>query len=140
MWIISLSVSTMKYFLCSNKTSLACVIYQKLSYELAQFPFDVLQKQNALMQQLEEELRLSHHRNPEVDIQHLEALYAEKEHMTKEIYLLRETIKVIFLFIQVRHSESCFSIGFIVPRGLWNFYKKKMTYGYYNLVNWDDFE
>lgn len=87
----------MKYFLQKNKASLACTIYQKLSYELAQFPFDVLQKQNALMQQLEEELRLSHLRNPEADIQHLEALYAEKEHMTKEIYLLRETIKVIFL-------------------------------------------
>lgn len=33
-------------------------------------------------------------RNPEADIGHLEAMYAEKEHMTKEIYLLRETIKV----------------------------------------------
>lgn len=53
------------------------------------------QKQAALIQQLEEELRMSHLRNPEADIQHLEALYAEKEHMTKEIYLLRETIKVI---------------------------------------------
>lgn len=87
------------------------------------------------MQQLEEELRLSHLRNPEADIQHLEALYAEKEHMTKEIYLLRETIKVTFLFIQVKHPDSCFSIGFIVPRDLENRYKKIVIYGHYNLVN-----
>ncbi|GIY09063.1 hypothetical protein CEXT_106101 [Caerostris extrusa] len=50
----------------------------------------IVQKQAALIQQLEEELRLSHLRNPEADIQHLEALYAEKEHKTREIYLLRE--------------------------------------------------
>lgn len=37
---------------------------------------------------------MAHMRNPEADIGHLEAMYAEKEHMTKEIYLLRETIKV----------------------------------------------
>lgn len=87
------------------------------------------------MQQLEEELRLSHLRNPEADIQHLEALYAEKEHMTKEIYLLRETIKVTFLFIKVKHPDSYFSIFFIVPRDLENLYKKIVTYGHYNLVN-----
>lgn len=38
-------------------------------------------------------------RNPEADMGHLEALYAEKEHMTKEIYLLRETIKVFIIFL-----------------------------------------
>ncbi|XP_023240545.1 ELKS/Rab6-interacting/CAST family member 1-like [Centruroides sculpturatus] len=37
---------------------------------------------------------MAHMRNPDVDVQqHLEALYTEKEHMTKEIFLLRETIK-----------------------------------------------
>ncbi len=35
-------------------------------------------------------------RNPEADVQqHIDALYSEKEHMSKEIYLLRETIKVL---------------------------------------------
>lgn len=47
------------------------------------------------MRQLEEELRLAHMRNPDQEIQqHIDALYSEKEHMSKEIYLLRETIKV----------------------------------------------
>ncbi|GIY27804.1 hypothetical protein CEXT_151331 [Caerostris extrusa] len=58
----------------------------------------VFVKQAALIRQLEEELRLSHMRNPDAEVQqHLEALYNEKEHMTKEIFLLRETIKVAFL-------------------------------------------
>lgn len=53
------------------------------------------QKQGALVRQLEEELRLAHMRNPDQEIQqHIDALYSEKEHMSKEIYLLRETIKV----------------------------------------------
>lgn len=54
------------------------------------------QKQTALIRQLEEELRIAHmQRNPDAELQsHLDALYAEKDHMTKEIFLLRETIKV----------------------------------------------
>lgn len=33
-------------------------------------------------------------RNPDQDVQqHLDSLYSEKEHMSKEIYLLRETNK-----------------------------------------------
>ncbi|KFM61491.1 ELKS/Rab6-interacting/CAST family member 1, partial [Stegodyphus mimosarum] len=60
------------------------------------------QKQAALIQQLEEELRMAHLRNPDADIQHLEALYAEKEHMTKEIYLLRETIKELEMRIETQ--------------------------------------
>ncbi|GFY11827.1 mariner Mos1 transposase [Trichonephila clavipes] len=70
------------------------VQYVSLSYGLFNIKQKLIKKkQAALIQQLEEELRMSHLRNPEADIQHLEALYAEKEHMTKEIYLLRETIK-----------------------------------------------
>ncbi|OTF72924.1 hypothetical protein BLA29_005767 [Euroglyphus maynei] len=53
------------------------------------------QKQAALIRQLEEELRMANMRNPDHDVQqHLDALYMEKEHMSKEIYLLRETNKV----------------------------------------------
>lgn len=56
---------------------------------------DCSQKQVALIRQLEEELRITNMRNPDQDVQHhLDALYSEKEHMSKEIYLLRETIKV----------------------------------------------
>ena len=59
---------------------------------------DDTQKQAALLRQLEEELRLAHMRNPDQEIQqHIDALYSEKEHMSKEIYLLRETIKVLFV-------------------------------------------
>lgn len=40
-------------------------------------------------------------RNPDQDVQqHLDALYSEKEHMSKEIYLLRETNKVSKLKIE----------------------------------------
>ncbi|XP_023240544.1 uncharacterized protein LOC111639000 [Centruroides sculpturatus] len=65
------------------------------------------QKQAALIQQLEEELRMAHMRNPDVDVQqHLEALYTEKEHMTKEIFLLRETIKVTIINKQNCHNKA----------------------------------
>jgi hypothetical protein len=53
------------------------------------------QKQAALVRQLEEELRLAHMRNPDQEIQlHIDALYSEKEQMSKDIYLLREANKV----------------------------------------------
>lgn len=59
------------------------------------FDFFLLQKQSALIRQLEEELRITNMRNPDQDVQqHLDSLYSEKEHMSKEIYLLRETNKV----------------------------------------------
>lgn len=42
-------------------------------------------------------------RNPDQEIQqHLEALYAEKDHLGKEIYLLRETIKELELRIETQ--------------------------------------
>ena len=53
-----------------------------------------------MIRQLEEELRIANMRNPDHDVQqHLDALYMEKEHMSKEIYLLRETNKVCLIFI-----------------------------------------
>lgn len=56
------------------------------------------QKQSSLIRQLEEELRMAHMRNPDAELrQHLDAIYSEKEHMAKEIFLLRETIKVSLL-------------------------------------------
>ena len=58
----------------------------------------MLQKQAMLIRQLEDELRISHMRNPDVDVQQqIDALCTEKEHMGKEIYLLRETIRVSFI-------------------------------------------
>lgn len=42
-------------------------------------------------------------RNPDQEIQqHIDALYSEKEHMSKEIYLLRETIKELELRIETQ--------------------------------------
>ncbi|KAH9382136.1 hypothetical protein HPB48_008636 [Haemaphysalis longicornis] len=62
-----------------------------------------LQKQASLIRQLEEELRMAHMRNPDAELrQHLDALYAEKEHMAKEIFLLRETIKELELRIETQ--------------------------------------
>lgn len=47
-----------------------------------------------LVRQLEEELRLRI-RAPNMEMQQqIEALYAENEHMTREIAILRDTIKV----------------------------------------------
>lgn len=61
------------------------------------------QKQASLIRQLEEELRMAHMRNPDAELrQHLDALYAEKEHMAKEIFLLRETIKELELRIETQ--------------------------------------
>lgn len=54
----------------------------------------VLQKQAMLVRQLEEELRLRM-RGPSIEMQQqMEVLYAENEHLTREIAILRETIKV----------------------------------------------
>ncbi|XP_017493422.1 PREDICTED: ERC protein 2-like, partial [Rhagoletis zephyria] len=61
------------------------------------------QKQSALIRQLEEELRITNMRNPDQDVQqHLDSLYSEKEHMSKEIYLLRETNKELELRIETQ--------------------------------------
>lgn len=72
------------------------MLYTNISILLVNSPHPSKpQKQSALIRQLEEELRMAHLRNPDQEIQnHMEALYAEKEHLTKEVYLLRETIKV----------------------------------------------
>lgn len=41
-------------------------------------------------------------RNPDNDVQqHFDSLYMEKEHMSKEIYLLRETNKVGLFIMQL---------------------------------------
>lgn len=52
------------------------------------------QKQSMMVRQLEEELRLRM-RGPSVEIQQqMEVLYNENEHLTREIAILRDTIKV----------------------------------------------
>lgn len=52
------------------------------------------QKQAMLVRQLEEELRMRM-RGPSIEMQQqLEALYQENEHLTREIAILRDTIKV----------------------------------------------
>lgn len=52
-----------------------------------------------LVRQLEEELRLRL-RQPAPELQQqLEALYAENEHLQREIAILRDTIKVILIYL-----------------------------------------
>lgn len=52
------------------------------------------QKQAMLVRQLEEELRMRM-RQPSIEVQQqMETLYAENEHLTREIAILRDTIKV----------------------------------------------
>lgn len=54
----------------------------------------MLQKQAMLVRQLEEELR-NRMRGPSIEMQQqVEALYQENEHLTREIVILRDTIKV----------------------------------------------
>lgn len=49
-----------------------------------------------MVRQLEEELRLRM-RGPSIEMQQqMEVLYNENEHLTREIAILRDTIKVIF--------------------------------------------
>lgn len=61
-----------------------------------------------MIRQLEEELRIANMRNPDHDVQqHLDAIYMEKEHMSKEIYLLRETNKVILILIFFSNDFVC---------------------------------
>lgn len=54
------------------------------------------QKQAMLVRQLEDELRMRM-RQPSLELQQqIETLYAENEHLTREINILRDTIKVSF--------------------------------------------
>lgn len=58
----------------------------------------VLQKQSMMVRQLEEELRMRM-RGPSVEMQQqMEVLYNENEHLTREIAILRDTIKVKLTF------------------------------------------
>lgn len=64
--------------------------------------FVLLQKQAMLVRQLEEELRMRM-RGPSIEMQQqMEAIYQENEHLTREIAILRDTIKVnIIYFLMV---------------------------------------
>lgn len=72
-----------------------------------------------LVRQLEEELRMRM-RQPNIEMQQqMEAIYAENEHLTREIAILRDTIKVcwsilvpippfaIFTTITIYHKIDC---------------------------------
>ncbi|XP_025837642.1 ELKS/Rab6-interacting/CAST family member 1-like isoform X2 [Agrilus planipennis] len=60
------------------------------------------QKQAMLVRQLEEELRMRM-RGPSVEMQQqMEALYQENEHLTREITILRDTIKVVRQELELR--------------------------------------
>ena len=51
-----------------------------------------------LVRQLEEELRIRSMQNPSLEMrQQVEAIYAENEHLTREVAILRETVKVNFV-------------------------------------------
>ena len=59
-----------------------------------------------MVRQLEEELRMRM-RGPSVEMQQqMEVLYNENEHLTREIAILRDTIKVSGLFIFRKKKEN----------------------------------
>lgn len=72
------------------------------------------QKQAMLVRQLEEELRMRM-RQPSLEVQQqIETLYAENEHLTREIAILRDTIKVcvsIFIANTLHYSHFSCSIN-----------------------------
>jgi len=71
----------------------------------------VLQKQAMLVRQLEEELRMRLRSNPSIEIQsQMEAMFTENEHLTREITILRETIKVSSSNIFSTHRLNKISI------------------------------
>ncbi len=58
-----------------------------------------------LVRQLEEELRMRSLQNPSHEVRHqVEAMYAENDHLSREVSILRETVKVIF-FIYIRNAS-----------------------------------
>jgi hypothetical protein len=72
--------------------------------------FLCLQKQAMLVRQLEEELRMRM-RNPSVEMQQqMEMLFTENEHLTREIAILRETIKVSILLRSIVSRDALCSI------------------------------
>ena len=57
--------------------------------------FFYVQKQAMLVRQLEEELRIRSLQNPGHEVrQQVEAMYAENDHLSREVAILRETVKV----------------------------------------------
>lgn len=72
------------------------------------------QKQAMLVRQLEEELRMRM-RQPSLELQQqIETLYAENEHLTREIAILRDTIKVSRMMMSCWQTQSWYScISFV---------------------------
>lgn len=76
--------------LLTSSQIISSLFHQSMMFNAVLF----LQKQAMLVRQLEEELRLRM-RQPAPELQQqLEALYAENEHLQREIAILRDTIKV----------------------------------------------
>lgn len=70
------------------------------------FSHSCMQKQAMLVRQLEEELRMRM-RQPNIEMQQqMEAIYAENEHLQREIAILRDTIKVSFYSVLTFFSYS----------------------------------
>lgn len=64
-----------------------------------------------LVRQLEEELRMRM-RQPNIEMQQqMEALYAENEHLTREIAILRDTIKVSWIVAASTPNSKCWPNG-----------------------------
>lgn len=69
-----------------------------------------------LVRQLEEELRLRM-RAPNIEMQQqMEALYAENEHLQREISILRDTIKVGKLLNKLNKNPSRLKLVVLVMR------------------------
>lgn len=85
--------------------------FESMSAELKGCLGVVLQKQAMLVRQLEEELRMRLRSNPSIEIQsQMEAMFTENEHLTREITILRETIKVSSSNIFSTHRLNKISI------------------------------
>ena len=66
-----------------------------------------IKKQAMLVRQLEEELRMRSMQNPSHEIrQQVEAMYAENEHLSREVAILRETVKVSAIIITPKEKPQ----------------------------------
>ena len=78
-----------------RSTPLACRLPGKMNWAHFFALVVVEQKQAMLVRQLEEELRMRSLQNPSHEVRHqVEAMYAENDHLSREVSILRETVKV----------------------------------------------
>ena len=91
---------------CTEQFLIKATNWDRCTISFKNSIYFLFQKQSMMVRQLEEELRMRM-RGPSVEMQQqMEVLYNENEHLTREIAILRDTIKVSGLFIFRKKKEN----------------------------------